>query len=105
MSSGVFLSSIGTSQFPSLFLDPVFLEDLVVLLQERRRIKAVGAFAAALVAVLALIDEFHLLGPFLGEVDAIRGTLQEEAHAGTIVDLDAYRTWHTIAAATAELAR
>ena len=91
------------SQFPSLFLRPVFLEHLVVLFQERRRVKAVGALAAALVAVLALLDEFHLLGPFLGEVDTIWCTLQEEAHTSAVIDLDARRARHAITAATAEL--
>ena len=57
------------------------------------------------VAVLALLDEFHLLGPFFSEVDAVRSTLQEEAHSGTVVDLDARRTRHAITTATAEITR
>ena len=93
------------SQFPSLFLRPVFLEHLVVLFQKRRGVKAIGALAAALMAVLAFLNEFHLLGPFLGEVDAIRSALQEEAHAGAVVDLDACWTRQTVATATAKLAR
>lgn len=93
------------SQFPSLFLRPKFLENLIVLFKQGRRVKTVGALAAALVAVLALLDEFHLLGPFLCEVDAVRSTLQEEAHSGTVVDLDACRTRHAIATATAEITR
>ena len=93
------------SQFPSLFLRPVFLEDFIVLLKQCRRIETVRAFPVAGVAVLTLLDEFHLLGPFLGKIDTIRCALEEEAHSGTVVDLDACRTRHAIATATAEIAR
>ena len=93
------------SQFPSLFLRPVFLEHLVVLFQERRCIKAVRALAATLLAVLTLLNHLHLLGPFLSEIDTIRCALQEKTHTGTVVDFNASRTRHAIAAATAELAR
>lgn len=93
------------SQFPSLFLRPILLEDFIVLLKQCRRIETVRAFPVAGVAVLALLDLLHLRGPFLSEIDTIRSTFQEEAHSGTVVDLDTRRTRHAIATATAEITR
>ena len=91
------------SQFPSLFLRPILLEDFIVLLKQCRRVNTVGALAAALVAVLALLDEFHLLGPFFSEVDTIWSAFQEKAHSGAVLDFDSNRAGLAIAAATAEL--
>ena len=93
------------SNFPSLFLRPILLENSIVLFQECRCIEAVRASLMAGIAVLALFNQFHLCRPFLGKVDTVRSTFQEEAHPGTVVDLNTRRTGHAIAAATAELAR
>ena len=92
------------SKLPSLFLRPKLLEISVVLLQKRRCVEAVWTLLAAGVAVLALLDEFHVVGPLLGEINLQRCAAQQEAHASAVVNFDAHRARHTIAATSAKLA-
>ena len=76
-----------------------------MLLKQVGRIQAIRAPLAAGVAVLALLDEFHLFSPFLSEVDTQRSAAQEQAHAGAVLNLDSDRTRLAITATTAEIAR
>ena len=61
-------------KFASLLLGPEFLEVGVVLLKQLGSVERIGALTTAGVAVLALLDFLHLLGPFLGEVHTQRGS-------------------------------
>ena len=75
------------------------------LLKKVGDVKAIWAFVLTLVAMHAILDQLHLLSPFLGEIDAQRGTAQEETHPVAVVDLDTHGAWHAIATTPAEITR
>ena len=65
-------------------------------------VEAVGAAGGALAAFDAGLDALHLCRPFRGIILLPGAAAKEHIHSGAVADLDACRTGHTIAAASAE---
>ena len=82
--------------------DPLVV--LVIAGQQSGRIQTVGTFCLALVAVQAALDLFHFGLTRRAQVLGRGRAPQQQAHAGTVVDLDARRAGHAVTAAPAELA-
>ena len=96
---------IGTKKrFSTLAARPELFEIFVVFHQEVRSVEPIGAVFDTMVAVEAAVDFFHLVEPFLGQVDTVRGTAQEERHAVAILYLDSCGARLAIAATTTEVA-
>ena len=79
-----------------------FLIILQVSLQQLRRIQTIRALAHAVAAVEAVLDLHHLRLYLRCELEVGRGSSEKQGHSRAGVDLDPCRTWHTVAAGTAE---
>lgn len=75
---------------------------LQVSLQQLRRIQTIRALAHAVAAVEAVLDLHHLRLYLRCELEVGRGSSEKQGHSRAGVDLDPGRTWHTVAAGTAE---
>lgn len=75
---------------------------LQVSLQQLRRIQTIRALAHAVAAVDAVLDLHHLRLYLRCELEVGRGSSEKQGHSRAGVDLDPGRTWHTVAAGTAE---
>ena len=78
---------------------------LIVLHQQIRRVQPIRTFFHALPAVQAVLDLLHFPLPFFGEPSVLRRSTEHQTHPCTVVDLDPRRTWHTVTASPAEVAR
>ena len=75
---------------------------LQVSLQQLRCIQSIRAFAHAVAAVETVFDLHHLRLYLRCELEVGRGSSEKQGHSRAGVDLDPGRTWHTVAAGTAE---
>ena len=65
---------------------------LQILLQKRRSIQTVRAFALTLSAVQAVFDLHHLLLRLRRQMGCGRGTADQLRHPGTVIDFNSCRT-------------
>ena len=75
---------------------------LQVSLQKLRCVQSIRTFTHAVSAVEAVFDLHHLRLHLRRELELGRGSSEKERHSRAGVDLNSCRTWHTVAAGTAE---
>lgn len=91
----------GVEFFPAC---PVLHKVFVVALQEVWGVKIVWAFGAALSTFSALLYLLHFVVEFVGEVNIIWSTTEEEIHSVAALYFDASRAGLAVAAASAKVA-
>ena len=90
-------------QLPA-YVTPYGVEVGFVFEQGVGDVEGIGAAAFAEVAVDAEVYLVHFAAPGVGDVNAVRGALEEEAHAVAVLYLDADGAGLAVAAAAAEVA-